>query len=108
MNQIIDYNEIFEKNTDDMEKTCNDLSKKWEEIIFRFSFKKVVFNRFAHGNENDGFKMFEEKFLREAIRNFPYKQCPLLQQLVQLIAPITLIDDTCSKVDRDNRNKYLT
>jgi hypothetical protein len=51
--------------------------------------------------------MFEEKFLREAIRNFPYKQCPLLQQLVQLIAPITLIDDTCSKVDRDNRNKYL-
>jgi hypothetical protein len=51
--------------------------------------------------------MFEEKFFRKTIRNFPYKQCPLLQQLVQLIAPITLIDDTCSKVDRDNRNKYL-
>jgi len=36
--------------------------------------------------------MFEEKFLRETIRNFPYKQCPLLQQLVRLIAPIPLVN----------------
>ena len=35
--------------------------------------------------------MFEEKFVRETIRNFPHKQCPLLQQLVRLIAPITLV-----------------
>ena len=35
--------------------------------------------------------MFEEKYLRETIRNFPYKQCPLLQQLVRLIAPIELV-----------------
>ena len=35
--------------------------------------------------------MFEEKFLREMIRNFPFKQCALLQQLVRLIAPITLV-----------------
>jgi len=35
--------------------------------------------------------MFEEKFLRETIRNFPHKQCPLLQQLVRLIAPIPLV-----------------
>jgi len=34
--------------------------------------------------------MFEEKYLREMIRNFPYKQCPLLQQLVRQIAPITI------------------
>ncbi|CAF0895510.1 unnamed protein product [Adineta steineri] len=64
---------LVDKNTDDIEKTCGELSKK-----------------FAHGNENDGFKMYEEKFIRETIRNFPYKQCPLLQQLVRLIAPITL------------------
>lgn len=47
--------------------------------------------RFAHGTEDNGFRMFEEKFIREAIRNFPYKQCPLLQQLVRLIAPIQLV-----------------
>jgi len=57
-------------------------------FLFRFYF---IF-RFAHGNENDGFKMFEEKFLRETIRNFPYKQCPLLQQLVRLIAPISIVN----------------
>lgn len=83
--------EIFNKSTDDVEKTCNDLSEEWEEILFDSSFTKIAFNRFAHGNENDGFKMFEEKFLRETIRNFPYKQCPLLKQLVRLIAPITIV-----------------
>ena len=36
--------------------------------------------------------MFEEKFVRETIRDFPYKQCPLLQQLVRQIAPITLVE----------------
>ncbi len=59
--------------------------------MFRFNFNQFLFYRFAHGNEKDGFKMFEEKFLRETIRNFPYKQCPLLQQLVRLIAPISLV-----------------
>lgn len=48
-------------------------------------------HRFAHGNDTNGFKMYEEKFIRESIRDFPYKQCPLLQQLVRLIAPITLV-----------------
>jgi hypothetical protein len=60
------------------------------DLIFRLNF--YFFYRFAHGNENDNFKMFEEKFLRETIRNFPYKQCPLLQQLVRLIAPIPLVN----------------
>jgi len=59
--------------------------------LFRFNFNQFLFYRFAHGNEKDGFKMFEEKFLRETIRNFPYKQCPLLQQLVRQIAPISLV-----------------
>jgi len=36
--------EILKKDTDDVEKICDELSKK-----------------FAHGNEKDGFKMFEEK-----------------------------------------------
>ena len=61
-------------------------------IFFGFKFKQFLFYRFAHGNENDSFKMFEEKFLRKTIQNFPYKQCPLLQQLVRLIAPITLVN----------------
>ncbi|CAF1168043.1 unnamed protein product [Rotaria sordida] len=64
---------LLEKDTDDIEKTCNELHKK-----------------FVHGNENNNFRMYEEKFIRETIRNFPYKQCPLLQQLVRLIAPIPL------------------
>ncbi|CAF3447993.1 unnamed protein product [Rotaria sp. Silwood2] len=64
---------LLEKNTDDIDKVCSELRKK-----------------FAHGNENDGFRIYEEKFIRETIRNFPYKQCPLLQQLVRLIAPISL------------------
>ncbi|UJR22550.1 hypothetical protein I4U23_025599 [Adineta vaga] len=64
---------IFEKSKDDIEKTCADWSKK-----------------FLHENETDGFKLYEEKFIRETIRNFPYKQCALLQQLVRLIAPIKL------------------
>ena len=37
--------------------------------------------------------MYEEKFIREAVRNFPFKQCALLQQLVRQIAPIALVSD---------------
>lgn len=70
---LIDF--LLEKKTDEFDKTIGDICKK-----------------FAHGNETNGFKMFEEKFLREKIRDFPYKQNPLLQQLVRQIAPITLGD----------------
>lgn len=70
---LIDF--LLEKKTDEFDKTIGEICKK-----------------FAHGNETNGFKMFEEKFLREKIRDFPYKQNPLLQQLVRQIAPITLVN----------------
>ena len=31
--------ELFEKNTEDMEKACNDLSKKYEKISWRLNIK---------------------------------------------------------------------
>uniref|UniRef100_A0A8C5WB20 Ankyrin repeat and MYND domain-containing protein 2 n=1 Tax=Leptobrachium leishanense TaxID=445787 RepID=A0A8C5WB20_9ANUR len=42
------------------------------------------------GREPDCFPVFQEKFIRESIRKFPYCEATLLQQLVRTIAPVEI------------------
>lgn len=42
------------------------------------------------GREEDGFPLHQEKFVREAVRKFPFPQATLLQQLVRSIAPVEI------------------
>uniref|UniRef100_A0A9J8CXG8 Ankyrin repeat and MYND domain containing 2a n=1 Tax=Cyprinus carpio carpio TaxID=630221 RepID=A0A9J8CXG8_CYPCA len=43
------------------------------------------------GRDGDGFLVFQEKFIRECIRKFPYCDATLLQQLVRSIAPVEIL-----------------
>lgn len=43
------------------------------------------------GRESDGFPVYQEKFIRECIRKFPYCDVTLLQQLVRSIAPVEIV-----------------
>lgn len=43
------------------------------------------------GRDKDGFPVYQEKFLRECIRKFPYCDATLLQQLVRSIAPVEIV-----------------
>ncbi|XP_063780482.1 ankyrin repeat and MYND domain-containing protein 2 [Pseudophryne corroboree] len=43
--------------------------------------------------DGDGFPVFQEKFIRESIRKFPYCEATLLQQLVRSIAPVEIGSD---------------
>ncbi|XP_064804534.1 ankyrin repeat and MYND domain-containing protein 2-like [Oncorhynchus masou masou] len=45
------------------------------------------------GRDSDGFPLFQEKFIRECIRKFPYRDTTLLQQLVRSIAPVEIGND---------------
>ncbi|KAG7268161.1 hypothetical protein CRUP_002165 [Coryphaenoides rupestris] len=45
------------------------------------------------GREVDGFPVFQEKFVRECVRKFPYTDATLLQQLVRSIAPVEIGND---------------
>ncbi|XP_056656547.1 ankyrin repeat and MYND domain-containing protein 2 [Monodelphis domestica] len=45
------------------------------------------------GRETDGFPVYQEKFIRECIRKFPYCETTLLQQLVRSIAPVEIGSD---------------
>uniref|UniRef100_A0A1A7YJW3 Ankyrin repeat and MYND domain-containing protein 2 n=1 Tax=Iconisemion striatum TaxID=60296 RepID=A0A1A7YJW3_9TELE len=45
------------------------------------------------GHDSDGFPLFQEKFVRECIRKFPYCDATLLQQLVRSIAPVDIGND---------------
>ncbi|KAM7382942.1 hypothetical protein PAMP_002635 [Pampus punctatissimus] len=45
------------------------------------------------GRDSDGFPVYQEKFLRECIRKFPYCDATLLQQLVRSIAPVEIGND---------------
>ncbi|KAB5530882.1 hypothetical protein PHYPO_G00134480 [Pangasianodon hypophthalmus] len=40
------------------------------------------------GRDGDGFPQYQEKFIRDCIRKFPYCEATLLHQLVQNIAPV--------------------
>ncbi|XP_060104578.1 ankyrin repeat and MYND domain-containing protein 2 isoform X2 [Heteronotia binoei] len=53
------------------------------------------------GRDKDGFPVYQEKFIRECIRKFPYCEATLLQQLVRSIAPIEIViycDQNCQKM----------
>ncbi|XP_063308470.1 ankyrin repeat and MYND domain-containing protein 2 [Pelobates fuscus] len=45
------------------------------------------------GRDSDCFPVFQEKFIRESIRKFPYCEATLLQQLVRSIAPVEIGSD---------------
>ncbi|KAG5856625.1 hypothetical protein ANANG_G00009910 [Anguilla anguilla] len=45
------------------------------------------------GRDSDGFPQYQEKFIRECIRKFPYCDATLLQQLVRSIAPVEIGND---------------
>uniref|UniRef100_A0A3Q3BDF3 Ankyrin repeat and MYND domain containing 2a n=1 Tax=Kryptolebias marmoratus TaxID=37003 RepID=A0A3Q3BDF3_KRYMA len=45
------------------------------------------------GRDSDGFPVFQEKFIRECVRKFPYCEATLLQQLVRSIAPVEIGND---------------
>ncbi|XP_072572141.1 ankyrin repeat and MYND domain-containing protein 2a isoform X2 [Paramormyrops kingsleyae] len=45
------------------------------------------------GRDSDGFPQYQEKFIRECIRKFPYCDTTLLQQLVRSIAPVEIGND---------------
>ncbi|XP_072506926.1 ankyrin repeat and MYND domain-containing protein 2 [Notamacropus eugenii] len=45
------------------------------------------------GRDTDGFPVYQEKFIRECIRKFPYCETTLLQQLVRSIAPVEIGSD---------------
>ncbi|XP_014674688.1 PREDICTED: ankyrin repeat and MYND domain-containing protein 2-like [Priapulus caudatus] len=44
------------------------------------------------GRDVDGFPVYLEKFVRQAIRSYPYPDSVLLQQLVRAVAPVTVGD----------------
>lgn len=46
------------------------------------------------GRDSDGFPVYQEKFIRECIRKFPYCDVTLLQQLVRSIAPVEIVSQT--------------
>uniref|UniRef100_A0A3Q2YPK7 Ankyrin repeat and MYND domain containing 2a n=3 Tax=Hippocampus comes TaxID=109280 RepID=A0A3Q2YPK7_HIPCM len=45
------------------------------------------------GRDSDGFPVYQEKFIRECVRKFPYCDATLLQQLVRSIAPVSIGND---------------
>ncbi|XP_033856208.1 ankyrin repeat and MYND domain-containing protein 2-like isoform X2 [Acipenser ruthenus] len=45
------------------------------------------------GRDTDGFPSYQEKFIRECIKKFPYCDATLLQQLVRSIAPVEIGND---------------
>uniref|UniRef100_A0A3P8SGU6 Ankyrin repeat and MYND domain containing 2 n=1 Tax=Amphiprion percula TaxID=161767 RepID=A0A3P8SGU6_AMPPE len=45
------------------------------------------------GRDSDGFPQYQEKFIRDCIKKFPYCEVTLLQQLVRSIAPVDIGND---------------
>ena len=54
------------------------------------------------GRDSDGFPHYQEKFIRDCIRRFPYCEATLLQQLVRSITAVEIVSE---EVIRDLKHK---
>jgi ankyrin repeat and MYND domain-containing protein 2 len=52
--------------------------------MFDFAFKSFI------SEEENKIRLFEDKFLRELIRQFPYKDCALMRQMVVIMSRINI------------------
>lgn len=76
-----------------LSKTIQNFEKKFPEeeknsLIsksFEFCFKQLLLKE-ELPDKKYFFELFQEKFLRESIRNFPYKECSLIQQMVTILS----------------------
>ena len=50
--------------------------------------------RLMKGREEDGFMEFQERLIRQSLKDFPYASSALLQQLVRQIAPVKIVSDS--------------
>ncbi len=60
----------------------------------KWSHKNIYFffcPSLLKGRDGDGFPQYQEKFIRDCIRKFPYCEATLLQQLVRSIAPVEIV-----------------
>ncbi|XP_045550765.1 ankyrin repeat and MYND domain-containing protein 2 [Salmo salar] len=53
----------------------------------------VLIKSLLKGSHRDGFPQYQEKFIRDCIRKFPYCEAALLQQQVMSIAPVEIGND---------------
>lgn len=82
---------IGQKKLLDEKKTEED-SLKLQEKMYEICIKRLLTEELVEtkGEENKPFthmyRVFEEKFIRESIRKFPYPESPLIQQLVTVLS----------------------
>ena len=58
------------------------------------------------GRESDGFPEMQDRLVRQALKEFPYPESQLLQQLVRQIAPIKIVSaEAPTKLYHRNRKR---
>lgn len=55
--------------------------------------------RLLKGRDSDGFPQYQERFIRDCIRKFPYCEATLLQQLVRSIAPVEIVSSNTYDIE---------
>ncbi|KAK7480965.1 hypothetical protein BaRGS_00027780 [Batillaria attramentaria] len=61
------------------------------------------------GRDSDGFPETQERLIRQALKEFPYAESQLLQQLVRQIAPVKIVtycNQTCQKLHWPTHKKF--
>uniref|UniRef100_A0A8C6UY12 Ankyrin repeat and MYND domain containing 2b n=1 Tax=Neogobius melanostomus TaxID=47308 RepID=A0A8C6UY12_9GOBI len=54
---------------------------------------ETLLRSLLRGRDTDGFPQYQERFIRDCIKKFPYCETNLLQQLVRSIAPVEIGND---------------
>jgi len=86
---IFDLLRIHKKNISEKISDQNDLNQK----IFEKSIKFLLTeSEIKTGNLLKKHRVNEEKYLRELIRQFPYKECAIVKQMVTILAKILIGD----------------
>lgn len=71
-------------------------------FLFSFLLLMFCFPSLLRGRESDGFPQYQERFIRDCIRKFPYCEATLLQQLVRSFTSVEIVSG-----ENTRKNKRL-
>ncbi|CAG2109483.1 unnamed protein product [Medioppia subpectinata] len=74
------HKELLKDYNKDIKHTKEDNNKRLEQVL----------KTWLKGRESDGFPVFLEQLLRQSIREYPYHECALFQQLIRTLSTVEI------------------
>ncbi len=85
-----EFLKVQKKGLSEKFKDTDELMQKTFETCFKLLLSEIEIGQ--NETNKKKYRVYEEKYLRESIRQFPYKECAIVKQMVTILAKIMIGD----------------